>query len=112
MPDLRTFDQRIADSLRESQQSGELQTAKGWGKPLELNDGYDETPQELRMGFKALKDSGFVPPEVEMLKQLAGMRKQLESADLAESDAAQLRREIADLQLKVSVRMENLSRGG
>ena len=51
-----TIDEQIAQSLRESQASGELQSAKSWGKPLDLNDGYAQTPEELRMAFKALKD--------------------------------------------------------
>ncbi|MEN7432967.1 DnaJ family domain-containing protein [Chromobacterium sp. TRC.1.1.SA] len=40
---------------------GELQRAKGWGKPLELNDGYAATPVELRTSYKILKDAGCVP---------------------------------------------------
>ena len=31
-----------------------------------LGDGYEQTPIELRMGYKILKDAGIVPPEVEI----------------------------------------------
>ena len=60
-----TIDEQIAQSLRDAQRSGELQSAASWGKPLDFADGYAQTPEELRMAFKALKDAGFLPPEVE-----------------------------------------------
>ena len=34
---MATLDEHIAQSLRESQRSGELQSAPSWGKPLHLN---------------------------------------------------------------------------
>ncbi len=47
-----TLDEQIAQSLRDSQRSGELQAAPSWGKPLALDDGFDETPLELRMASR------------------------------------------------------------
>ena len=76
---MATLDDHIAQSLRESQRSGELQSAPSWGKPLNLNDGFAQTPDELRMAFKALKDAGFVPPEVETMQQIAVLREQVAS---------------------------------
>ena len=35
--------------------SGEMRHAAG--KPLPLNDGFDQTPEELRMAYKALKNA-------------------------------------------------------
>ena len=35
-----TIDEQIAQSLRDAQRSGELQSAASWGKPLHLADGY------------------------------------------------------------------------
>ena len=105
-----TIDEQIAQSLRESLASGELATAACWGKPLDLADGYAQTPEELRMGFKALKDAGFVPPEVETMQQIAALRAQLAtppaSTDTAEADA--LRRRISELQQHLSLRLEKL----
>ena len=49
---MATLDEQIAQSLRESQRSGELQSAASWGKPLDLADGYAQTPEELRMAFR------------------------------------------------------------
>ncbi len=62
----------IGRALRRSEANGELQSAPSWGKPLAFGDGYDETPPELRMGHKILKDAGVLPPEVETLRVIAG----------------------------------------
>ena len=105
-----TIDEQIAQSLRESLASGELATAASWGKPLDLADGYAQTPEELRMAFKALKDAGFVPPEVETMQRIAALREQLaalsDMTDPAEADA--LRRRISELQQHLSLRLEKL----
>ena len=106
-----TLDEQIAESLRESQRSGELQSARGYGQPLDFGDGYAETPLELRMAFKMLKDAGFVPPEVEAMRQVAALREQLEAAtDPAQADA--LRRRISELQQHVALRLEKLRATG
>ncbi|SIO51687.1 DnaJ family domain-containing protein [Paraburkholderia phenazinium] len=112
MANPRTLDEQIAESIRRSQESGELQTAKDWGKRTAYADGYEETPEEYRMAFKALKDSGYVPAEVEMMKALADKRARLSTIDASSSEALALKREISELQLKVSVRLENIARGG
>jgi hypothetical protein len=48
---LKLLEDHIGQHLRESEQTGELQCAPSYGKPLGFGDGYDETPAELRMGM-------------------------------------------------------------
>ena len=108
---MATLDEHIAQILRESQRSGELQSAPSWGKPLDLNDGYAHTPEELRMAFKALKDAGFVPPEVETMKQLAALRE-LIAGDPDAPDAEALRRRASELQQHLALRLEKLRSSG
>ena len=106
-----TIDERIAQSLREAEASGELQSAASWGKPLALDDAFAQTPEELRMAFKALKDAGFVPPEVETMQQIAALREQLAAAlDAAGADV--LRRRISELQQHLTLRLEKLRVSG
>lgn len=106
---LRTLEESIAEALRSAQASGELQSAKDYGKPLDFGDGYDETPAELRLAFKALKDAGYAPPEVAMLRELADLRTGLQALDAASPEAEALRRKIADLEVGVSMRIERLA---
>lgn len=106
-----TLDEQIAQSLRDAQRSGELQAAPSWGKPLSLDDGYEQTPDALRMAFKALKDAGFVPPEVETMKQIAALRQVIEAAPDA-PDAEAMRRRLSELQQHLALRLEKLRVSG
>ena len=104
---MTTIDEHIAQRLREAHSSGELAQAKSYGKPLDFSDGYFETPEELRLGYKILKDAGCVPAEVEMFKQVAALRAQLAAAT-DEADAAALRARIVDLGQRIALRLEKL----
>ena len=106
-----TIDEQIAQSLRDAQRSGELQAAANWGKPLDLDDGYAQTPEALRMAFKVLKDAGFVPPEVETMKQIAALREVI-AADPQAPRADAMRRRLSDLQQHLALRLEKLRLSG
>jgi len=107
-----TLDEQIAQSLQDSLASGELAAAPSWGKPLALDDGWDETPLELRLPFKLLKDAGYVPHEVVQLREIAQLKDELHgcAGDTARADA--LRRRIVDLQQLVALRLERLRATG
>ena len=108
MPNL---DDHIARKLRESQRSGELQSAPSWGKPFELNDGFEQTPEELRLAFKALKEAGFVPPEVETMKRIAALRDVI-AADPGAPEAEAMRQRLSELQQHLALRLEKLRVSG
>jgi hypothetical protein len=106
----KSLEERIADALQESEQAGELQRARGYGKPLDFGDGYDETPAELRMGYKILKDAGAAPVEVEMLREVKALERQLAGLDAQSGEAQALRRKILEIRTVVSLRIEAMSR--
>ena len=65
----------IERRIREAQQRGEFDDLPGSGAPLDLDD--DRlVPEELRVAYRILKNGGYVPPEVEALRDL----RQLEQA--------------------------------
>ena len=103
----KSLDERIAEALREAHERGELQRAQGWGKPLDFGDGYDETPAELRMPFKVLKDAGVVPHEVTLMRRAAELHARVQAAPDAPGSEA-LRRELDDLQQAIALRLEHL----
>ena len=97
--------------IGQTDRSGELQRAPSWGKPLPFSDGYDETPAELRMPFKILKDAGVVPHEVEMFRELSRLKRALhETSDIGEAKA--LRQRISELQQAIALRLEKLRMSG
>jgi hypothetical protein len=104
---LKLLDDHIGQRLRESEQRGELKSAAGYGKPLDFGDGYDQTPAELRMGMKVLKDAGVLPPEVEAMREAA----QLEARLAVCSDAAErraLQQQLSDKRQAIALRLEKL----
>ncbi len=108
---LKLLDDHIGRALAESEHNGELRTARSWGKPLDLGDGYDDTPVELRMGYKMLKDAGVVPPEVEWMQRIEALR-QAEAAASDEAQAKPLRQQRVELQQQLQLRLEKLRISG
>lgn len=104
---LRMVEDHIGRSLAESEKNGELRSAAGFGKPLDFGDGYFETPDELRMGFKILKDAGFAPPEVELMREIEVLRASLDAA-ASDADRTVRRTRLVDLQLKLALQLERL----
>lgn len=107
MPRLELLEDEIGRKLKEAELSGELRLAKGFGEPLKTNEGWDQTPDELRMPFKILKDAGIVPPEVELMKQRASLRAKLSSCTELE-EAEKLRQQLSTLEVSISMRLESL----
>lgn len=101
----------IAQHLEQARKSGELQTAESFGKPLEEDAGYLETPEGLRMPFKILKNAGFVPPEVERLRERAALAQAVSACeDPQERRALQLR--LSELEQAMALRLEALRHSG
>jgi Domain of unknown function (DUF1992) len=108
---LKLLDDHIGQSLRESEASGELKAAPSYGKPLAFADGYDDTPAELRMGMKILKDAGVVPPEVEAMREAAALEARI-SACSDEAERCVLQQQLSDKRQAIALRLEGLARSG
>jgi hypothetical protein len=108
---LKLLDDHIGESLRQSEQTGELQAAPSYGKPLGFGDGYDETPADLRMGMKILKDAGVVPSEVEAMREAAALEARMNTCtDDAERRVLQQR--LSEMRQAIALRLEGLARSG
>ena len=98
-------DEVIRQWVQKVERTGEIRNVPGFGQPFNFNDGFLETPAELRMAYKILKDAGYVPAEVEMVQRLATLREQLD-ATRGEAEQRELRTKIAELQQKVTMMLE------
>jgi hypothetical protein len=107
-----TLDEHIARALQESLQNGELKSARSWGKPLEEDPAFSDTPEEFRVPFKILKDAGYIPAEIQMIKELAALRTELDGLASDNPHRGDLQKKIIELQLKVSIRLESMKTGG
>ena len=108
---LKLLEDHIGQHLRDSQASGELRAAPSFGKPLDFGDGYDETPAELRMGMKILKDAGVVPHEVAMMREAAALESQLAQCT-DEAARRPLQQRIAEMRQAIALRLEKLRLSG
>ena len=95
-------DEIIRQWVAKVEKTGELKNDPKFGKPLELDEGYSETPEELRMAYKILQNAGYVPAEIEFFRTLATLREQLAAAR-DEGEARALRRQIAELDQKIAM---------
>jgi len=104
-------DDEIAQHLEQARKSGELRQAEGFGKPLDEDAGYLATPDGLRMPFKILRNAGFVPPEVERMRERAALSAALQSCeDPLERQALQQR--LSELEQAIALRLEALRLSG
>jgi hypothetical protein len=108
---LQLLEDHIGEHLRASEAAGELRSAPSFGKPLRFNDGYDETPEEWRMAMKILHDAGVAPPEVEMLHQLAALRRDAAAASDPD-EARRLRQKASELDQWIRLRLERFRSSG
>ena len=108
---LHLLDDHIGRALRESEASGELRAAPSYGKPMSFGDGYDETPDALKMPFKILKDAGVAPPEVDLMREIAALQAALAGSD-DDPVARPQRQRLAELRQQLALRLEKLRTSG
>ena len=86
---MNSFDLLAERKIEEALAKGDLAGLPGEGQPLDLDDD-PLIPEDVRMAYRILKNSGFVPPEVEQIREIA----ELERTVLREAeteDAARVR---------------------
>jgi len=65
-------DKHITDAI----ENGELDNLPGAGKPLVLDDD-SMVPEELRAGYRLLKNAGFLPPELNLRNEIVSAEQLL-----------------------------------
>ena len=94
--------ERLAEErIREAMERGEFDRLPLAGKqlPLEPNG---SVPEDLRLAYKLLKDAGFLPPEVELRKEIVSLKELLAAVD-DEGERLKVRRRIDDLALRLDL---------
>ena len=108
---MRTLDEEIARRLQEAAVSGELESAKGYGKPFSEDTGWDATPPALRMPMKILKDAGAAPPEIALFHERARLKAQMD-ATTDSAERTKLQQKLALLEQNLALRLEALRING
>ena len=63
------FDRIVEERIREAMLNGDFDDLQGRGRPLRLDDD-PPVPDELRLAYKILKNAGFVPPEIQLKREI------------------------------------------
>ena len=63
------FSKIIEERIRKAQEKGAFDNLQGAGKPLDLKDD-SHIAEDLRLAHKILKNADFLPPEIELKKEI------------------------------------------
>jgi len=85
------IDQLAEARIAEARERGDFDELPGAGRPLDLDDDL-LVPEELRVAYRILKNAGFVPPELEMRREIARLQQLVDTVISDEERAACLRR--------------------
>lgn len=95
---------RIAESrIQEAIERGELRDLPGEGKPLQLDDD-SAVPEALRAAYRILKNAGYLPPELQLRKDVRDAEQLLHQLPESEGCRARARLQLLQLQLAASRR--------
>ena len=100
-----SFQKSVDEKIEEAIAKGEFDNLPGKGKPLDL-DAYFATPEHLRMGYSILKSADIIPEEMELLREIEGLKKSLDSCTTPEEKKA-LRQQLSEKVTNVNMRMEH-----
>ncbi len=73
------FESIVEERIKKAQKDGEFENLPGTNKPLKFED--QNVPEEFRLSYKILKNSGFLPPEIELKKKITHAEQLLENVE-------------------------------
>lgn len=88
---MHAFEVIAEQRIREAAERGDLDNLPGAGQPLDLDEDL-LVPEDLRMAYRILKNAGYVPPEVLMLKDIGALERLIQSLDDGEARDTALRK--------------------
>ena len=99
-----SVDKLIEEWLAEN----ECEELPGKGKPLNLDE-YFSWPEDLRLGYSLLKNSGHLPEEVEQLREIKRLEEELGMCPDANL-RTRMERRLREKQVQLSLRLEQSRR--
>lgn len=92
MPDFISAIELIAEQrIREALERGEFEDLPGAGRPLEFED-LSNVPEDLRMAYKILKNSGCLPEELAERREIINLTNLLDSCEEENERLAAMRK--------------------
>lgn len=89
--------------IEEALARGDLDGLPGAGRPLDLDED-PLVPVDLRMAYRILRNAGFVPPEVEQIREIAALENAvLRGAGADDAARARAAKRLALLKTRVDL---------
>lgn len=74
------FSRIVEDKIKEAIKNGEFDNLPGMGKPLNLKDDLPGMSAEMKMGYRMLKNAGYISYQVELRKELVTLNDLISAA--------------------------------
>ena len=97
------IDQLAEQRILAAIEKGELEDLPKQGQPLELDDDRG-VPEHLRMGYRILKNAGYIPPELQQRKDALELCDLVVQSDADSQETQQVLRDIRKLELKMQLK--------
>ena len=95
------IDQLAEQKIVEAIERGELEDLSGKGRPLQLDDD-SMVPEELRAGYRLLKNAGYLPPGLQLRRDIASVESLIVQAR-SEAERERLSKRLRYLMLQLSI---------
>jgi len=97
----------IEQNIKKAMKQGTFENLPGQGKPLQLAD-LRFVPPEQRAAFLVVHNSGSLPPEMELRKEIADLEEKLKTAE--EEERAVIQKKLTEKKMFYDVLMERRKR--
>lgn len=101
------LDSIAEERIKEAMERGEFDDLSCAGRPLDLDE-YFSTPEQRRLEYSILKNAGFIPEEVQLLKEIESLKAA--SAKCDDVVGSRLRKLMNEKRLKLDLRIERYKR--
>ena len=99
-----SLDKIVEEMIKKAQARGEFDNLPGRGKPIDLTE-YFEMPEDIRVAQTMLKNAGMTSREVDLLKEIAGLR-QILARMVNENKKQEIQKQIQEKQIEFSLMLE------
>lgn len=98
---MQGFEAIVEQRIAEASRRGDFDDLPGIGQPLELDD--DRLiPEELRVAYRILKNAGYVPPEVQAMKDIAELERLVHASEGVQRSVALRKLRLLTMQMSAS----------
>ncbi len=101
------FEAIVEERIKQAQKRGDMDNLPGQGRPLPKED--IDFSNEFRLAHKVLKNAGFLPPEVELRKDISAMEQLLDAVEPGSAEQERIRKKLNLLMTRMGM-MQNTRR--